>query len=299
MAQTFAQQCAFTIAAPSSLFAGSVAVDSSSLRPAAVRSERSSIAQFAFRKNVFHTLVQQSTQNGKRASSFSVRAMAETFQDQATSTAASTKLYVGNLAWSCDDEMLNQAFSQFGEVKAAEVVLDRESGRSRGFAFVTMASPDAAEKARRGLDGTELAGRAIRVNFPQPKGERAPRAERGERSERSERSERTYTPRGDGEAGDANRLYVGNLPWSMDDGMLEDLFMEFGTVNYARVVMDRDSGRSRGFAFVALSTPEEANEAMANLDGEEIGGRTIRVNLATKSSGNREGRERRAPREQW
>ena len=75
----------------------------------------------------------------------------------------SNKLFVGGLPWSTDDDALNAAFAEYGEVVEAKVVVDRETGRSRGFGFVTFASDEAAEKAI-ALDGTELGGRTIRVD---------------------------------------------------------------------------------------------------------------------------------------
>ena len=72
-------------------------------------------------------------------------------------------LYVGNLAWSTTDAELRQAFAEFGEVRSARVIFDRESGRSRGFAFVRMPSADAADSAL-SLDGTELEGRRLSVS---------------------------------------------------------------------------------------------------------------------------------------
>jgi len=76
----------------------------------------------------------------------------------------SSRLYVGNLSYDTDTETLRQAFSATGEVTDAHVVMDRESGRSRGFGFVTMATPDLAKKAIEAMNGSLLDGRAIRVN---------------------------------------------------------------------------------------------------------------------------------------
>ena len=64
------------------------------------------------------------------------------------------------------------------------------------------------------------------------------------------------------------RIYVGNLPWDVDNGRLEEIFSEHGKVVSARVVFDRETGRSRGFGFVTMSTESELNDAIAALDGQ-------------------------------
>ncbi len=76
----------------------------------------------------------------------------------------SSRLYVGNLSYETDTESLKVAFAAAGEVTDAHVVTDRESGRSRGFGFVTMATADLAKKAIETMNGANIDGRAIRVN---------------------------------------------------------------------------------------------------------------------------------------
>ena len=82
------------------------------------------------------------------------------------------KLYVGSLSWNTDDSGLKAAFEQYGEVTEAKVITDRDSGRSRGFGFVTFADSESAGAAIEGMNGTELDGRTLKVNEAQ---ERAPR----------------------------------------------------------------------------------------------------------------------------
>jgi RNA recognition motif. (a.k.a. RRM, RBD, or RNP domain) len=82
------------------------------------------------------------------------------------------KLYVGNLAYSVRDEDLNDAFSQFGAVSSAKVMMDRETGRSKGFGFVEMGSDPEAQAAINGLNGQPIGGRAIVVNEARPREER-------------------------------------------------------------------------------------------------------------------------------
>ena len=78
----------------------------------------------------------------------------------------------------------------------------------------------------------------------------------------------------------SSKIYVGGLPYVTDDQQLEDLFATHGTVQSARVITDKFTGRSRGFGFVEMSTSDEASEAISALNGTEFGGRTLTVNEA-------------------
>ena len=75
------------------------------------------------------------------------------------------------------------------------------------------------------------------------------------------------------------RMYVGNLPYTTNDDELRGIFEEFGNVIDVKVIMDRETGRSRGFGFVEMDD-DSARTAMAQLNGQEFGGRTLRVNEA-------------------
>lgn len=77
-----------------------------------------------------------------------------------------------------------------------------------------------------------------------------------------------------------NKLYVGNLAYSMRDDELQQTFSEFGTVSSAKVMMDRDSGRSKGFGFVEMGSDAEAQAAITGLNGRPVGGRNLVVNEA-------------------
>jgi RNA recognition motif-containing protein len=77
-----------------------------------------------------------------------------------------------------------------------------------------------------------------------------------------------------------NKLYVGNLSYSVGDSELEELFSAYGTVASAQVIKDRDTGRSKGFGFVEMGSNEEANDAIAALNGKENDGRALTVNEA-------------------
>lgn len=85
------------------------------------------------------------------------------------------RLFVGGLSWDTNDDSLRQAFSQFGNVTEAVIINDRETGRSRGFGFVTFETKEEAENATKGMDGADLDGRRLRVNEAQPRPPRPPR----------------------------------------------------------------------------------------------------------------------------
>ena len=89
-----------------------------------------------------------------------------------------------------------------------------------------------------------------------------------------------------------NKLYVGNLAYSVRDDSLQQAFGQYGTVTSAKVMMDRDTGRSKGFGFVEMGSDEEAQAAINALNGVERGGRTLTVNEArpkTEGGGGRGG----------
>lgn len=78
----------------------------------------------------------------------------------------------------------------------------------------------------------------------------------------------------------SNKLFVGNLSYDITENDLQDAFAAYGTVSETNVMMDRMTNRPRGFAFVTMSTPEEAQSAIAGLNGRELGGRALTVNVA-------------------
>ncbi len=84
----------------------------------------------------------------------------------------------------------------------------------------------------------------------------------------------------------AKKLFVGSLPWAVDDAKLAEIFSQAGTVVSAKVIKDRETGRSRGFGFVEMSTDEEADNAVKNLNGSDMEGRKIVVNEARPSERN-------------
>ncbi|CAM0906897.1 unnamed protein product [Alopecurus aequalis] len=193
------------------------------------------------------------------------------------------KVFVGNLPFTVDSEQLAGLFEQAGSVEMVEVIYDRMTGRSRGFGFVTMSSVEEVKAAVEQFNGYTFQGRPLRVNSgpPPPRDEFAPR------------TPRTFGAGGGGGGNfdSGNKLYVGNLSWGVDNSTLENLFSEQGQVLDAKVIYDRDSGRSRGFGFVTYGSVDEVNNAISKLDGVDLDGRQIRVTVAESKP--REQREQR------
>ena len=75
-------------------------------------------------------------------------------------------------------------------------------------------------------------------------------------------------------------IYVGNIAWGVSEDELEALFAQYGEVNSARIITDRESGRSKGFGFVEMATADSANAAIEALSGNDFAGRDLRVNQA-------------------
>ena len=85
------------------------------------------------------------------------------------------EIYVGNLPWSISEQELSDAFGAYGNVEKASIISDRDSGRSKGFGFVTMNDADEANKAIEAMNGTEMGGRNLKVNEARPREDRPPR----------------------------------------------------------------------------------------------------------------------------
>ncbi|KAJ0982632.1 hypothetical protein J5N97_010887 [Dioscorea zingiberensis] len=179
------------------------------------------------------------------------------------------RLYVGNLPFSTTPSQLAELFSEAGQVQSVDLVYDRVTDRSRGFAFVSMASHQDALNAIRMLDGSQVGGRTVKVNFPEvPRG-----GEREVMSPRTRAASRGYID-------SPHKVYAGNLGWAVTSQSLRDAFASQPGILGAKVIYDRDSGRSRGFGFVSFESAEAAQAAMDAMNGLELEGRPLRLSPA-------------------
>lgn len=153
---------------------------------------------------------------------------------------------------------------------------DPTTGRSRGFAFVEMESAEAARAAISALNGFALAGQTLTVNEAHvPQGTFAVRSS----------TDRALHPRGERPTPAAvqptgTRLFVGNLPYTASAADLQKLFAEVGTVVSVSLMTDRDTGQSKGFAFVEMGSKEAAAAAIKRFNGQFALGRTLKVSEA-------------------
>uniref|UniRef100_A0A6N2MRR3 RRM domain-containing protein n=2 Tax=Salix viminalis TaxID=40686 RepID=A0A6N2MRR3_SALVM len=240
---------------------------------------------------------------------------------------SSSKLFIGGLPWSTDDQTLRDAFSGYGEVTEARVIMDRETGRSRGFGFVSFDSTESASEAVSAMDGQRNGADHHDPTMTITKGVEVLIIEADELQlyallmplmalllelvassgfefepnliryiiemaffnklgslMRQSISQKGQVPvvsmLNSIRCMSSSRLFIGGLPWSTDDQTLKDAFSGFGEVTEARVIMDRETGRSRGFGFVHYDSVENASEAVSAMDGQDLGGRTVRVSFA-------------------
>ncbi|KAH7856050.1 hypothetical protein Vadar_032119 [Vaccinium darrowii] len=179
------------------------------------------------------------------------------------------RLYVGNLPYSMTSDELGQIFGEAGRVISVTIVYDRLTDRSRGFAFVKMGSVEEAKEAIRMYDGSQIGGRTVKVNFPEvPRG-----GEREVMEPRIRTSDKGFV-------NSPHKLYAGNLGWNITSQGLREAFEDCPGLLSAKVVYDRDSGRSRGFGFVTFSSAEDVETALNAMNGLELEGRPLRLNVA-------------------
>ncbi|OAY62758.1 RNA-binding protein CP33, chloroplastic [Ananas comosus] len=174
------------------------------------------------------------------------------------------KLYVVNLPWNFSAPDIQKLFGECGTVKDVEII-KQKNGKSRGFAFVTMASGDEARAVIDRFDSYELTGRIIRVEFA-----------------KSFRKPAPPPPPGASLVEERHKIYVSNLAWKARSVHLKEFFSAKYKPLSARVVFENATGRSAGYGFVAFATKEEAAAAIAELDGKELLDRPVRLRFRQK-----------------
>ncbi|KAJ4900156.1 hypothetical protein Rs2_14107 [Raphanus sativus] len=191
-----------------------------------------------------------------------------------TTTQASVeegRLYVGNLPYTITSSELSQLFGEAGNVVDVQIVYDKVTDRSRGFGFVTMGTIEEAKEAIQMFNSSQIGGRTVKVNFPEvPRG-----GEREVMRTKIRDSNRSYVD-------SPHKIYAGNLGWNLTSQGLKDAFGDQPGVLGAKVIYERNSGRSRGFGFVSFESEEDLQSALSAMNGVEVEGRALRLNLASE-----------------
>ncbi|KAJ8441986.1 hypothetical protein Cgig2_020131 [Carnegiea gigantea] len=181
------------------------------------------------------------------------------------------RCFVGGLAWATDDMSLERAFSQWGEVTESKIINDRETGRSRGFGFVTFQSEQEMRDAIQGMNGQTLDGRQITVNEAQSRGSGGGGGYRGGNG---------------GGYGGGNRGYGGRLEgggYGSGHASSAALLGPPTTCPWRELSLSGEKSlnlRSRGFGFVTFATERAMRDAIEGMNGQTLDGRQITVNEA-------------------
>jgi len=197
-----------------------------------------------------------------------------------------TNVYIKNFGDDLSDDKLKEMFNKFGKITSYKVVRDDkanssgdgdmgevlvdDSGKAKGFGFVSFEDSESAEKAVDELNGQEIGGKTLYVGRAQKKAERQAELKKKFEQLKMERLNRYQ----------GVNLYVKNLDDSIDDERLRKEFTPYGTITSARVMCEE--GRSKGFGFVCFSSPEEATKAVTEMNGRIIVAKPLYVALAQR-----------------
>ncbi|XP_063288355.1 LOW QUALITY PROTEIN: polyadenylate-binding protein 1-like [Pelobates fuscus] len=180
-----------------------------------------------------------------------------------------TNVYIKNFGEDMDDERLKEMFGKYGPALSVKVMTD-ESGKSKGFGFVSFERHEDAQKAVDDMNGKDMNGKAIYVGRAQKKVERQTELKRKFEQMKQDRITRYQ----------GVNLYVKNLDDGIDDERLRKEFSPFGTITSAKVMIE--GGRSKGFGFVCFSSPEEATKAVTEMNGRIVATKPLYVALAQR-----------------
>ncbi|EFQ86926.1 hypothetical protein CFE70_008137 [Pyrenophora teres f. teres 0-1] len=187
---------------------------------------------------------------------------------------ARRQLFVRGLAPNVTSEDLTEYFSESYPIKNALVVLDKETRESKSYGFVTFADVEDAQRAKEELNNTEIKGKKIKVDFAEARQregeEKRPSAGDRAKAEREQQIKEAQTP----------KLIIRNLPWTIKTPEdLQKIFRSYGKVNFVNLPK-KPNGELRGFGFVSLRGKKNAERAIQELNGKEIGERPIAVDWA-------------------
>ncbi|KAM6495746.1 hypothetical protein JOM56_008452 [Amanita muscaria] len=185
-------------------------------------------------------------------------------------TGATKTIFVGRLSWAVDSDRLAEEFASFGEVVSANVQVDRNTGKSRGFGFVNFTTAEAAEKALT-MNGQEIDGRPVNVDL-------------SAEVDKSQAKEKRAKAFGDTTSPPSTTLFVGNLSFNTTEDAVWTFFDNY-SVKSVRLPTERETGRMKGFGYVEFEDVESAKKALEESKDAEIDGRSIRLDFSQPRDG--------------
>ncbi|GMH09882.1 hypothetical protein Nepgr_011723 [Nepenthes gracilis] len=181
-----------------------------------------------------------------------------------------TNLYIKNLDSDITEEVLQEKFSQFGNIISL-VITKEENGASKGFGFVNYDDPDHAKQALEAMNGSQLGSKSLYVARAQKKAERQQILRRKFEEKRNEQIMKFM----------GSNVYIKNIKDDVNDLELRELFSQCGSITSAKLMRD-DKGISKGFGFVCYSTPDEASKAVSTFDGYMFHQKPLYVAIAQR-----------------
>ncbi|CAI5438533.1 unnamed protein product [Caenorhabditis angaria] len=187
-----------------------------------------------------------------------------------------TNVFVKNFGDKLDQDGLEKLFSAFGKITSCAVM--ESDGKPKGFGFVAFAEAEEAEKAVNAMHDTAIEGTDVKlyVSRAQKKGERQMELKKKHETQKAERLQKYH----------GVNLYVKNLDETVDDEALKKQFSEFGNITSAKVMMD-ENGRSKGFGFVCFEKPQEATNAVTEMNSKMLCSKPLYVALAQRKEDRR------------
>lgn len=179
------------------------------------------------------------------------------------SAGAGTKLFLGGLSWDTNEAKIQEHFSKYGEVTEVIVMRDRITNKPRGFGFITFKDDAAALAACQEVH--TLDGRTIDA--------------------------KPSVPQGEGQRPRSKKIFVGGLAPDTTEDQFKEYFEQYGTISEAQIMVDHQSGRSRGFGFITFEEEESVEKVFSAGNMHELNGKKVEVKNATpKGSGPQGGR---------
>ncbi|EPS58223.1 hypothetical protein M569_16592, partial [Genlisea aurea] len=165
------------------------------------------------------------------------------------------KLFVGGIAWETSEESFRRYFAKYGEISDSVIMMDKVTGRPRGFGFVTFSDQEVAEKVLQ--QDHVIDGRSVEVKRTVPREE--------------------YQSRG---VSKTKKIFVGGLPVSMNEDDLREYFSSYGTIVEHQIMLDHKTGRSRGFGFVTFDSEDAVEKVLSDGRMHELSGKQVEIKRA-------------------